>query len=256
MSNRNLNYVRFDVGHYLFVCHKSTILRFENSALAKYVSPQFDKRKSEFEYIVIDRDGKHFGSILNFMRDTSSLDLDGWNERDVVDLMREADFYCLEELVELCERQLELRENKERSEELVAKSFTIPAQNKLEIVFGLDILMELLASCSKPTIVISYKSMRKFHIDTWIEDIVKLCNHSKYQVYCFADKGDEICDMALKNFIMSLYNPREARFALTIPAPSPEKFRQRRAHYKCKIFKFWFFIQNDLAEQVINKQTK
>jgi hypothetical protein len=70
-----LDYVRFDVGHYLHVCHRNTIEKYPNSSLINYIKPEFDKRKSEADYIIMDRDGKHFGTILNFMRDSRSVHL-------------------------------------------------------------------------------------------------------------------------------------------------------------------------------------
>lgn len=251
--SKNLNYVRFDVGHYLYVCHKNTILKYENSVLAKYIAPHFDRRTSEMDYITIDRDGKHFGSILNFMRDPTSLDLCAFNSSDLTDLMREADFYCLTELIELCDNEFCARETKmqqEREMQDSRQNFSVPASRKLEIIYGYDIMRKLLNSTEKPLIVISYRSMRRFHIDAWFEELVKLCDHNKFKVYCFSDKSIEhqnISDKQLVNFIVSYYDPEEKRFSLTISAPEYENFRNRRSHYKCKIFKFWFLIQNDTS---------
>lgn len=248
MNKKGLNYVRFDVGHYLHVCHKSTVNKFADSVLAKLVSPEFDNRESELDYIVIDRDGKHFATILNFMRDESSLNLTDWTDNDVTDLMREADFYGLTSLLELCEQQFKSRESQTRRDQEQAnqQAFVVPAEKRLEIIYGLDIMKEVLAVSQRPVIVISYRSMRKFHIDSWIEELMKLCDHSKYKVYCFSSKSGELCDRPLSEFIMSLFDPDENKFIKTILAPADDKFRARRAHYKCKIFKFWFMIQNDL----------
>lgn len=244
MSN-SLNYVRFDVGHHLYVTHRDTIQKFKDSVLAKYIAPEFDKRQSQNDYIVIDRDGKHFGSILNFMRDPSSLHLEDWTSNDLTDLMREADFYCLSELVELCDLELGSRKLTV-DRESHTRPHVVPSNHKLEIIFGYEMIKNLLASSAKSTIVISYQSMRKFQIDSWFAELIKLCDYNKYNVYCFADRGEnEICDKALRNFILSLYDSKEGRFSHTINAPEYDKFRARRAHYKCKIFKAWFLIQND-----------
>lgn len=250
MSNNNLNYVRFDVGHYLYVCHKNTLMRFEDSVLAKYISPSFDRRVSEMDYITIDRDGKHFGSIINYMRDTSSLDLTTWSQNDLTDLLREADFYCISTLVELCDTELSQREMKKTQE---VKKFDVPSWSKLEIIYGYDTISKLLQSSEKPVIVISYRSMRKFHIDSWFEELVKMSDHDRYKICCFADKQPpprSLFSMAenqrgLSNFIVTHYDPKEKRSTLTISAPEYEKFRNRRDHYKCKIFKFWFIVLND-----------
>jgi len=256
----SLNYIRFDVGHYLYVCHRNTLQKFQNSVLAKYVSPDFDKRKSGSEYIVIDRDGKHFGSILNFMRDQSSLDLKQWNNNDLTDLMREADFYCLTELVELCEHEFEQRDILKRKQKMIDKDcvikeqqYNIPPNCRIEIILGLQVGRELLSLTKKPTIVISHQNVRKYHIDSWIEELVRLCDHDKFNVYSFADRSQSDISpeikLTLRDFIVALYEPQSStgRFTLWVSAPPYDKFRARRAHYKCKIFKFWFLVQNDMA---------
>lgn len=260
MNFHQLNYVRFDVGGYLYVCHKNTLLRFEDSVLAKYISPNFDKRTTEMDFITIDRDGKHFGSILNYMRDTSSLDLTTWSSNDLKDLLREADFYCLSELVELCDNEFSLREMKIQEEkESVQReeTYSVPAGNKLEIIFGYETIDQLLKSSEKPVIVVSYRSMRKFHIDAWIEELVKMSDHEKYKICCFADKpAANISSMTeieryLSNFIIKYYDPDVRMFTLTISAPEYDKFRNRRDHYKLKIFRFWITILN--SKRLLNR---
>lgn len=253
----DLNYVRFDVGHYLAVCHKSTLLKYENSVLAKFVQPEFDRRNSGSDYITIDRDGKHFGSILNFMRDNTSLDLSQWSDQDLADLMREADFYCLTELVELCESEFELRDRDRNKCD--TSEYIVPPSDKLEIVLGLEAGRELLKSIQRKAFVISYYNIRKYNIDHWIEQLVKVCNHKKYHVYSIADKSpSEICDqspkLSLKDFLVALYDPIENRFILWVSAPPYEKFRNRRAHYKCKIFKFWFLCHQEMTDQINKRQ--
>lgn len=266
-AKTNFNYVRFDVGHYLYVCHRDTIMKFENSALAKYVSPQFDKRKSESDYIVIDRDGKHFGSILNYMRDPTSLDLSHWSDSNLTDLMREADYYCLNSLVQFCESEFEFRDKQQQQHNLsqleCQQSFSIPAGHRLEVIFGLDVMIGLLEASKKPTIVISYLSMRRLHIDSWVEELLKLCDYSKFKVYCFANKETDISSVpfqdhrrhhfidTLSNFIMCLYDPEQRRFLSQVSAPAYDRFRTKRSHYKCKVFKFWFLIQNEIASKSI-----
>lgn len=261
----SLNYVRFDVGHHLFVCHKNTIDKYPESVLAKYVAPQFDTRKSGDDYIVIDRDGKHFGAILNFMRDVNSLDLEEWTDSNLTDLMREADFYCLNELVQLCEHHFEQRDYRQKREleSSNLRNFTLPANRRLEIVFGLPVARELLASSEKLTIIVSYQIIRKFHIDGWIEELVKICDFSRFNVYCFSDKCcitealfDKNPKLSLNDFIVALYSPTEENFNLWVSAPSAEKFRSRRAHYKTKIFKFWMVVQSDLLQTINHQSTR
>lgn len=252
-ADRRLDYVRFDVGHYLYLSHRSTIMKFPDSVIAKFIAPEFDTRKSQLDYIVIDRDGRLFGSILNFMRDKSSLMLDHWSDNDLIDLMREADFYCLGELVEMCEAHFVAKEKRYRAmQEMkeLKESYQAPSSHRLEIIFGKHVMRELLKLARRPTIVISYQTMRRYNIDSWIEELVRHCDHSRFRMYCFSARHDEASsndqdERALHDFILSLYDPSEKRFFITVPAPSIDKFRTRRAHYKCKVFKYWMMIQSD-----------
>merc|ERR1719350_378905 len=55
-------------------------------------------------WILIDRCGKHFGSILNFLRDEDVPLPD--SRREILELQAEAKYYCIEELNELCEKSV------------------------------------------------------------------------------------------------------------------------------------------------------
>ena len=53
-------------------------------------------------WILIDRCGKHFGTILNFLRDGDVPMPD--SRRETLELQAEAKYYCIEELNEICEK--------------------------------------------------------------------------------------------------------------------------------------------------------
>lgn len=55
-------------------------------------------------WILIDRCGNHFGTILNFLRDGNVALPD--STKGVAELLAEAKYYCLTELAEFCERAL------------------------------------------------------------------------------------------------------------------------------------------------------
>ena len=55
-------------------------------------------------WILIDRCGKHFGTILNFLRDGDVALPE--IRREILELQAEAKYYCIEELSELCEKSL------------------------------------------------------------------------------------------------------------------------------------------------------
>lgn len=282
MNNKvkNLNYVRFDVGNYLHVCHRNTIEKFGDSVLAKYISPNFDRRNSESEFIVIDRDGKHFSSILNYMRDQGSLNFNNLSENDVIDIKREADFYCLESLVELCQRQLDLYELERRraasEKDKRKETFNIPSARKLVIIFGYESLEKALITSQKPTLVINYQVIRAFRIDHWFAELINYCNYDDYNVYGFSStESKEYLDRRrseqysrlivnrgpppvdepggiLSESIVCFYRAGASSCSVSLKAPPEEEFRLKRASYKCKIYKLWFLVQNNYP----NKRNK
>ena len=55
-------------------------------------------------WILIDRCGKNFGLILNFLRD-GTVALPSESRRDdLMEILTEAKYYCIQQLVELCEQ--------------------------------------------------------------------------------------------------------------------------------------------------------
>lgn len=56
-------------------------------------------------WVLIDRCGKHFGTILNFLRDGSVPLPD--NQRELEELLNEAKYYLIQDLIDVCETSLE-----------------------------------------------------------------------------------------------------------------------------------------------------
>ena len=65
-------------------------------------------------WVLIDRDGKHFDIILNYLRD-ATITLPECNQT-LNELLHEAKFYCIQTLVELIEQQLRTRSKKNASD--------------------------------------------------------------------------------------------------------------------------------------------
>ena len=59
-------------------------------------------------WILIDRCGKHFGEILNFLRD-SDVPLPE-SKRDLLELQTEAKYYLIQQLVEMIDSQIKTKE--------------------------------------------------------------------------------------------------------------------------------------------------
>lgn len=105
MSERGENYCRLFVGDRLYVVSEETLRARDDCFLAKLLNQHSGGHEHKQDIIYIDRDGKHFGSVLNHLR--GCLQLKGWSERDLEDLLGEADFYSLEHLKEQIETELE-----------------------------------------------------------------------------------------------------------------------------------------------------
>lgn len=73
----------------------------------------YDTRADAEGWILIDRCGKHFGTILNFLRDGSCILPESMTA--LAELLAEAKYYCIEELAESCERAMENKRKENHS---------------------------------------------------------------------------------------------------------------------------------------------
>lgn len=80
---------------------------------------------------MVDRCGKHFGTILNFLRDGSVPLPD--STREMAELLAEAKYYCISELAESCEQAL-LR--KEREAEPICRVPLITSQKEEQLLIS------------------------------------------------------------------------------------------------------------------------
>lgn len=89
-------------------------------------------------WILIDRCGKHFGTILNFLRD-GCVPLPE-SAKQMAELLAEAKYYCISELAESCEQALLKRE---RDAEPICRVPLITSQKEEQL---------LISSTSKPVV--------------------------------------------------------------------------------------------------------
>uniref|UniRef100_A0A6G1S429 Potassium channel tetramerisation-type BTB domain-containing protein n=1 Tax=Aceria tosichella TaxID=561515 RepID=A0A6G1S429_9ACAR len=99
-----LDLVRFVVSEYIYVCHKSTILKYPDSKLAELIKPENDPRKSGSDHIVIDRNGKLFGVILRLMRNSADKCWEDLEKTEIDDLVEELVFLQLDILKKYVEK--------------------------------------------------------------------------------------------------------------------------------------------------------
>merc|ERR1711862_843104 len=98
---RNANpsqYVKLNVGGYLHYTTIGTLTKHDNMLRAVF-SGRMEVLSDSEGWILIDRSGKHFGTILNFLRDGDVTPLPE-SRREILELQAEAKYYCIEELVE------------------------------------------------------------------------------------------------------------------------------------------------------------
>ncbi|CAL2033870.1 unnamed protein product [Caenorhabditis brenneri] len=103
MSSGNI--VELNIGGVIFQTTKSTLMKFDaffKTMLETDIPLDTDKNGAIF----VDRDPKHFRSILNFMRD-GSVDISDL-KADIQEIQTEAQYYLLDDLVELCAARLDI----------------------------------------------------------------------------------------------------------------------------------------------------
>lgn len=159
------DYVYFDVGGYFHMCHSSTLLKFSDSMLAKFIKPEFDTRKDQSEFIRIDRDGAQMGLIINYMRDPVNFTLAHLPADQIKSLKMEADFYSLTSLVDICNSHI--REN------------DAWRRTALAVIDKVAMIENLLRS-TKPAIVLA--SSIKSDI---MRQMIFYCDESKFNVFCY-----------------------------------------------------------------------
>lgn len=88
-------YVKLNVGGSLHYTTIGTLTKHDNMLRAMF-SGRMEVLTDSDGWILIDRSGKHFGSILNFLRDGTVPLPD--TRRELKELLAEAKYYCMEEL--------------------------------------------------------------------------------------------------------------------------------------------------------------
>jgi len=103
-SKAPTKFVKLNVGGSLFYTTLGTLTNRHDSLLRAMFSRRMDVRTDSDGWVLIDRSGKHFGKILNYLRD-GIIPLPD-NKIDLKDLLEEAKYYCLPELSMEIEEEL------------------------------------------------------------------------------------------------------------------------------------------------------
>jgi hypothetical protein len=92
--------VVLDIGGYRYTTSVQTLRRLQGTFFDAYFSGRYTMDRSEDGSIFIDRDGKHFGQVLEYLRDgvvsVAEKDASELNVSELRWLKREFGFYCIE----------------------------------------------------------------------------------------------------------------------------------------------------------------
>ncbi|CAA9999918.1 unnamed protein product [Nesidiocoris tenuis] len=100
-------YVKLNIGGSLHYTTIGTLTKHDTMLRAMF-SGRMEVLTDSEGWILIDRCGKHFGAILNFLRD-GCVSLPE-TCKETAELMAEAKYYCISELVQACEQALMKKE--------------------------------------------------------------------------------------------------------------------------------------------------
>ncbi|KAM4627753.1 BTB/POZ domain-containing adapter for CUL3-mediated RhoA degradation protein 2 isoform 1-T2 [Polymixia lowei] len=132
-------YVRLNVGGTLFYTTLQVLTR-QNSMLKAMFSGKKEVFTDREGWILIDRSGKHFGSILSYLREGVVTLPKG--RQAVLELLAEAKYYLIQDLVELCQNSLQ--ENKEQALCVIPVVTSIKEEERL------------IQACTKPVVKLVY----------------------------------------------------------------------------------------------------
>ena len=90
--------VVLEVGNHLYKTTLSTLKKIPNTYFSAMLSGQYQLVRQPDGSLFIDRDGKHFGSILSFMRSGYLAKPSDRVERK--ELLLEAEYYCIKEAIQ------------------------------------------------------------------------------------------------------------------------------------------------------------
>ncbi|KAL7672566.1 hypothetical protein ACOME3_007451 [Neoechinorhynchus agilis] len=133
-------YVKLNVGGQLFLTSADTLLK-QDGMLRAMFSGAIDSKRDSEGWVLIDRDGRHFGDVLNYLRDGNNVVLP-CNSQYLQELRQEADYYCLSGLIELIDKNIK------------GKSEALPSDDESHIIMVSSRRQanQIIANSSKPVI--------------------------------------------------------------------------------------------------------
>ncbi|KAM6459958.1 BTB/POZ domain-containing adapter for CUL3-mediated RhoA degradation protein 2 isoform 1-T2 [Liasis olivaceus] len=181
-------YVRLNVGGSLYYTTVQVLTRHDTMLKAMF-SGRMEVLSDKEGWILIDRCGKHFGTILNYLRDNTVILPK--NRQEIKELMAEARYYLIQGLVDLC--QVALQDKKETYHPICnIPVITSPKEEERLIESAMKPVVKLLYNRSNNKY--SYTSNSDDNLLKNIELFDKLSLRFNGRVLFIKDViGDEIC---------------------------------------------------------------
>uniref|UniRef100_A0A1A9VT55 BTB domain-containing protein n=2 Tax=Glossina TaxID=44049 RepID=A0A1A9VT55_GLOAU len=104
IKGHSSQYVKLNVGGRLYYTTIGTLTKHNETMLSAMFSGRMEVLTDAEGWILIDRCGQHFGTILNYLRD-GTVPLPE-SHKEIAELLAEAKYYCITELAMSCERAL------------------------------------------------------------------------------------------------------------------------------------------------------
>ncbi|KAG2459536.1 BTB/POZ domain-containing adapter for CUL3-mediated RhoA degradation protein 2 [Polypterus senegalus] len=181
-------YVRLNVGGSLYFATVQVLTR-QDTMLKAMFSGRMEVLTDKEGWVLIDRCGKHFGTILNYLRDASIVLPN--SRQEIQELMAEAKYYLIQGLVDICQTALQ------EKNDIYNPVCIIP------IVTSLKEEESLIEACTKPVVKLLYnRSNNKYSYTSNSDDNLlknielfdKLSLRFNGRVLFIKDViGDEIC---------------------------------------------------------------
>ncbi|XP_019854127.1 PREDICTED: BTB/POZ domain-containing adapter for CUL3-mediated RhoA degradation protein 3-like [Amphimedon queenslandica] len=180
-TKEHSRYIKLNVGGALFTTTLGTLLKEDNMLRAMF-SGRMELQTDEDGWVLIDRSGKHFGLILNFLRDGSVALPE--SKKECTELLAEAKFYLIDDLSDAVELQLaKLKDEYEPGCRVPV--ITSPEEEHL-----------IVSSSSKPVVKLLYnRGSNKYSYTPikFIKDIVGRGEICCWAFYGNARKVAEVC---------------------------------------------------------------
>lgn len=179
-------YVRLNVGGTLFYTTVQLLTK-QDSMLKAMFSGKKEVFTDKEGWILIDRSGKHFGTILSYLQEGTVTLVKG--RQAVLELLAEAKYYIIQGLVELCQNSLQ--DNKEQALCVIPVVTSVKEEERL------------IQACAKPVVKLQYNRSNNKYSYTSNSDDNLLKNielfdrlslsHNGRVLFIKDVIGDEIC---------------------------------------------------------------